>query len=158
MEILSAIVIFALFDYFGYITSLNKGWVNDKIINPYRITQALVQILISVLLFFYSGLISVISFNLLWLFWVADWIFYIFCLIFNYKNSRKDWLQPFKGKVYWAYWTIPTGLSLLIYDNFVRNKNRTDVKQIYIRGLSGYILLVQSLLGVIIVLFLSLLK
>ena len=50
-----SVLAFAVFDYFGYNISSEKGWVNEKFINPYRITQFIVQIGITIGSYFLGG-------------------------------------------------------------------------------------------------------
>ena len=104
-----AIAVFALYDYFGFTYSIH----NNKV-RSYRFSQGILQITISVICIWFGGFKAAVIFNLLWWTWWADWLFYFYCFLFNFKGNRKDKFQPFEGNVRWAFWT-PMGLLQLIF-------------------------------------------
>lgn len=131
-----AIFTFALYDYFGFTYAIH----NNKVQN-YRISQVIIQIIISILCLWLGGLKEALIFNILWWTWWADWIFYLYCFLFNYKGNRKDKFQPFEGKVRWAFWT-PLGLLQLLFLG-------KESKQFY-RVLNPVYLVIQSVFGLFI--------
>ena len=143
MIITISIFLFAMFDYWGYNLSVKRGWVNSNFINPYRIVQGLFQIVLTALLFFLFSWVEALSFFLLWWVWCADWIYYLYCFLFNYNDTRRHWLQAFDGIVQWGWWT-PFGLV-----KWLVTRNQMTV-------ISGIILAVQSLMGIIITVLLNL--
>ena len=142
-----ALFIFALFDYFGFSYYYPMG--KEKF---YRILQGSFQIILSVICFISGGIKAVIIFNLLWWTWIADWVFYFYCLIFNYRGSRKGWLQPFKEDVRWAFWT-PAGLIQLLF----KGKEKVYISEndftILYRVLKPIILVIQSVIGICVAVF-----
>lgn len=143
MEIISvaaAIIIFGLFDYFGFHISLRKGWADFGFINPYRIAQLFVQISLSLVLLMLFGWVAVISFNILWWTWWADLIFYFFydtLRIFGYPRSPGGFKEQVMGnKVTWAFWT-PLGL--------LKHKGKHNVitwKELFIQSIFGLIFVI----------------
>ncbi len=131
-----AIVVFALYDYFGFTYS----FYNNKV-RTYRISQGIFQISISIICFWLGGFKAALIFNLLWWTWWADWLFYFFCFLFNFKGNRKDKFQPFEGNVRWAFWT-PLGLLQLLFLG-------KESEQFY-RIIKPFYLVLQSVLGLIV--------
>ena len=80
MIIILSILFFAMFDYIGYNLAVRYKLVNSKFINPYRITQALMQIAITLTLYFLWSWKEAVSFNFLWWTWTADLICYIYSI------------------------------------------------------------------------------
>jgi peptidoglycan/LPS O-acetylase OafA/YrhL len=108
------------------------------------------QAILTVLCYFFGGIKASIIFNLLWWTWTADWIFYLYCLIFNFRGNRKDWLQPFRGHVRWAFWT-PVGLMQLIFKG-KENISAQEGKPVSIyRIIKPFPLILQTLIGMLIV-------
>lgn len=142
--VLIAIIVFGLFDYFGFHVSLKKGWADFEIVNPYRIVQLVVQLIISLFLFYYFGWLAMLSFNILWWTWWADLLFYFFydtLRLFGYPRSPGGFKEQVMGnKVTWAFWT-PLGL--------LKYKGRHEV-------LKWNELFVQSIFGLIFVICLYL--
>jgi hypothetical protein len=107
---LSFIVLFSLFDYFGFNISLKRKWADYGLMNKYRVVQSFVQIILSILLFYISGWQSVAAFTIIWWTWGCDFLFYLFCEIFNFGNDRGNFRKEVKeNNVQWAWWT-PYGL------------------------------------------------
>jgi hypothetical protein len=103
-------VFFALFDYIGYNLSLRKNWVNMKFVNPYRISQSIVQVLITSVLLFFVSWQSALGFNIIWWSWGCDILFYFFCASLNIFKDRGNFTKQVIGnQVTWAWWT-PYGL------------------------------------------------
>lgn len=128
-----AAILFALFDYFGFNISLKKNWADYSLFNKYRVVQGLVQIVLSLLLLILSGWKSVIVFNLIWWTWGCDYLFYLFCEIFNYGNDRGNFRKEVLGNnVQWAWWT-PYGFLFTKRGDVIKSK----------------ILMVQSIIGLI---------
>jgi len=132
------IILFALFDFFGYNISAKKGWVNDKLISPYRIVQTTVQILIIAGLWYFIDGLTAIVFTLLWWTWCADFLFYIFTFSGIYGNTLALFTEVFGSQVTWAWWT-PFGLLHLAV------KGKKDGKY---RVLGAVTLIIQACLGV----------
>ncbi len=118
----AAIIIFSLYDYFGFHISYKRGWENFKPVNRYRVSQLLTQIIITIVLFFLGGWFSALAFNLLWWTWWADILFYFWydtLRAFGYPRNPGGFREQVLGnKVTWAYWT-PWGL--------IRSKNKNEV-------------------------------
>lgn len=141
----TALFVFALFDYFGY----TYFYFLSKV-RIYRLLQGIFQVLLSVFCFYLEGIKSVVIFNILWWTWSADWIFYLYCLIFNFRGNRKDWLQPFRGHVRWAFWT-PVGLMQLIFKGKEKISAQEGRQVSIYRIIKPLSLILQSLLGIFIV-------
>lgn len=102
--------LFALYDYIGYNISLRKNWVDSRFINPYRVSQFLFQIIISILLLIFIGWQSMVGFNILWWFWGCDILFYFYCASLNIFKDRGNFTKQVMGNLTtWAWWT-PYGL------------------------------------------------
>jgi len=130
---ISAAIVFALFDYFGFNISLNKKWADFSLFNRYRAAQLVFQIVLSLLVFLLSGWKAALVFNLIWWTWGCDFLFYLFCEIFNYGNDRGNFKKEVKGNnVQWAWWT-PYGLMFT---------KKGDVIKISV-------LIIQSIVGVV---------
>ncbi len=128
-----AVIVFSLFDYFGFNISLKKNWADFKLFNRYRAAQVSVQIILTLLLLFLSGWQSVLVFNLIWWTWGCDFLFYLFCEIFNYGNDRGNFrIEVLGNNVQWAWWT-PYGLMFTKRGEVIKFK----------------ILLFQSLIGLL---------
>jgi len=107
---ISAAVVFALFDYFGFNISLKKGWADFSNFNKYRVVQGLFQLLLTALLFFLSGWRTASAFNIIWWTWGCDFMFYLYCEIFNYGKDRGNFRKEvMSNSVKWAWWT-PYGI------------------------------------------------
>ena len=142
MELLASftgILIFSLYDYFGFHISHKKGWEDFSLINPYRISQLTVQIIITVFLFIYYGWFSALAFNILWWTWWADLLFYFWydlLRIFGYPRKPGGFKEQVMGnKVTWAYWTAL---------GFIRRKHKHTVmtmKEIFIQAVIGLIII-----------------
>ena len=116
MEIILAaggIILFGLFDYFGFHISIKKGWADFGMLNRYRVAQFFVQVFISLCIYFISGWFAAIAFNILWWTWWADLVFYFFydtLRIYGYPRKPGGFKEQVVGnKVPWAFWT-PLGL------------------------------------------------
>ena len=106
----AAVIVFALFDYFGFNVSLKRGWADFSNFNKYRVVQGLFQLILTVLLFYFSGWRAAIAFNIIWWTWGCDFLFYLYCEVFNYGNDRGNFRKEVKSNsVKWAWWT-PYGL------------------------------------------------
>lgn len=140
-----SLLLFALFDYFGY----TYFYFLSKV-KIYRVIQGLFQFILSALCFYFGGIKAVLIFNILWWTWVADWIFYLYCLIFNFRGNRKDWLQPFRGHVRWAFWT-PIGLLQLLFKGKERICSKGGEPERIYRIINPFPLILQSLFGILIV-------
>lgn len=141
----TALFIFALFDYFGY----TYFYFLSKV-KVYRLLQGIFQFVLSVFCFYLEGIKSVVIFNILWWTWTADWIFYLYCLVFNFRGNRKDWLQPFRGHVRWAFWT-PAGLMQLMFKGKEKIIGQEGEPVSLYRTIKPFPLILQSLLGIIII-------
>lgn len=103
---ISGAALFALFDYIGYNISLKKNWVNIKFVNPYRISQFLFQIIISLLLLIFIGWQPMAGFNIIWWFWGCDLLFYFYCASLNIFGDRGNFTKQVLGnQTTWAWWT-----------------------------------------------------
>lgn len=106
----SASILFSLFDYFGFNMSLKKNWADFNLFNKYRFVQGIVQLILTIFLLILSGWKSAVIFNLIWWTWGCDFLFYLYCEIFNYGNDRGNFRKEvIDNKVQWAWWT-PYGL------------------------------------------------
>jgi hypothetical protein len=149
MEIILAfigIILFGLFDYFGFHVSYKRGWADFGMINKYRIAQFIFQIIISALLFIAGGWFAVFAFNFLWWTWWADLLFYFFydtLRFFGYPRKPGGFKEQVLGnKITWAFWT-PLGL--------IKHRGRHKV-------LKYYELMGQCLTGLLIVILLYLIR
>lgn len=105
-----ASTVFALFDYFGFNISLKKGWADFSNFNKYRVVQGLFQLCLTILLYYISGWRAAAAFIIIWWTWGCDFLFYLYCEMFNYGNDRGNFRKEVKGNcVKWAWWT-PYGL------------------------------------------------
>lgn len=102
--------VFALYDYIGHNISLRRNWVNINFINPYRVSQSIVQLIISALLIIFIGWQSMVGFNIIWWSWGCDIIFYFYCNSLNIYKDRGNFTKQVLGnQISWAWWT-PYGL------------------------------------------------
>jgi hypothetical protein len=105
----SGIIIFSLYDYFGFHISYKKGWEDFSPVNRYRVSQFVVQIIITLFLFLSYGWFSALAFNILWWTWWADLLFYFWydlLKIYGYPRKPGGFREQVLGnKVTWAYWT-----------------------------------------------------
>jgi len=130
---MSAVIVFSLFDYFGFNVSLKRKWADYSLFNKYRVAQVLFQILLSTLLYYLSGWQSVIVFNFIWWTWGCDFLFYLFCEIFNYGKDRGNFKKEVYGNnVQWAWWT-PYGLL------FTKKGDVVKLKILIIQALTGVV-------------------
>lgn len=103
-------LLFSLFDYFGFNISLKRGWAEFNNDRGYRVVQAVMQGLITLILLIVSGWKAALGFNMIWWTWGCDFIFYLYCEIFNYGKDRGNFRKEvISGGVQWAWWT-PYGL------------------------------------------------
>jgi len=129
-----AVVVFSLFDYFGFNISLNKKWADYSLFNKYRVAQVTFQIILSALLYHFSGWQPAIAFNLIWWTWGCDFFFYFLCEIFNYGNDRGNFRKEVIGdNVKWAWWT-PYGSM------FTKKGDAIKLKILAIQSLSGIVI------------------
>ena len=138
MELLASfagIILFSLYDYFGFHISHKKGWEDFTLLNPYRISQFIVQIIITISLYILFGWFSALAFNILWWTWWADLLFYFWydlLRVFGYPRKSGGFKEQVLGnKVTWAYWT-PWGL--------MRFKNKHTImtwKEIFVQAVIG---------------------
>jgi len=133
----TGIIIFSLYDYFGFHISHKKGWEDFTPINPYRISQLIVQLIITAFLFIFYGWFSALAFNILWWTWWADLLFYLWydlLRVFGYPRKPGGFKEQVIGnKVTWAYWTAW---------GFLRRKHKHTVmtrKEIFVQALIGLI-------------------
>lgn len=63
------IIIFSLFDYFGFHISHRKGWEDFTAFNPYRLSQLIVQAVLTAALYLFNGWLAALCFNILWWTW-----------------------------------------------------------------------------------------
>lgn len=134
MIVINAILLFTIFDHYGYNVSVINGWVNEKFINPYRIAQGTFQIIITLLLYFFFTPLDALLFNLLWWFWICDWLYHVLCL-FNFYDERKYLTKQYFNNILWAWWT-PYGLIKWA----LTGKQKTVIQ--------WQVLLIQSLIGI----------
>ncbi len=107
---ISTAVVFSLFDYFGFNISLKKGWADFSNFNRYRVVQGLFQVILTVLLLYLSGWRAAVAFNIIWWTWGCDFMFYLYCEIFNYGKDRGNFRKEvMSNNVKWAWWT-PFGI------------------------------------------------
>lgn len=128
MRYLIPILAFALFDFWGYNLSVKKKWVNEELINPYRIVQTAVQTVIIVLLLIFFDWKTSAVFIILWWTWYADWIYYALCVPFYFYCEKDEWKTPFRNEVTWAWWT-PLGL--------IMGKGTIDWQWLFLQTLLG---------------------
>lgn len=146
--VLVLVLVFSLFDYFGYNISAKKGWVNEKLINPYRVIQTTFQIVLTLIAIFQFDWTVAVGFNLLWWTWNCDLLFYLIGDVIGIYGRgwfRKEVLQ---NQVSWAWWT-PYGL----FDLILNGKDKTTN---YYRIINGSILLFQAFIGICITVLLIL--
>lgn len=141
MELIASfvgIIVFSLYDYFGFHISCKKGWEDFTPVNKYRISQTTVQIIISLVLFFLYGWFSALAFYILWWTWWADLFFYFWydvLRIYGYPRKPGGFREQVLGnKVTWAYWTAWGLLS--------RKRNGVVIKRIALFVQAGFGLLV----------------
>jgi hypothetical protein len=136
----TGIIIFSLYDYFGFHISHKKGWEDFTPVNPYRISQFIVQVFITLFLLFLYGWFSALAFNILWWTWWADLLFYFWydvLRIFGYPRKPGGFKEQVMGnKVTWAYWT-PWGLLRIKHRDTVMTR-----KEIFIQAISGAITII----------------
>ena len=120
------IILFSLYDYFGFHISHRKGWEDFTAVNPYRISQLIIQLLITASLYFFSGWLAALCFNILWWTWWADLLFYFWfdmLKFFGYPRSPGGFREQVLGnKVTWAYWTA-WGLLRIKHKDTVMKKH-----------------------------------
>lgn len=143
--ILGFTFIFSLFDYFGYNISARNGWVNEKLINSYRIIQTSVQIILTLIALFVFNWKVAVGFNLLWWTWNCDLLFYFIGDILGVYGRGWFKSEVINNQVSWAWWT-PYG----IYDLLKNGKQNGNY-----RIIKGSILLFQAFLGLILTIFIS---
>ncbi len=143
MDIVSAfigIIIFSLYDYFGFHLSHKKGWEDFTFINPYRISQFIFQLIITISLYLSFGWFSSFAFNLLWWTWWADLLFYFWydlLKIFGYPRTPGGFREQIIGnKVTWAYWTA-WGLLRFKHKDTIMKKN-----EIFLQAAAGLIIVI----------------
>ena len=131
------IIIFSLYDYFGFHFSHKKGWEVFSMLNPYRVSQSIMQLIITLLLYYLSGWFSALAFNILWWTWWADLLFYFWydtLRIFGYPRSPGGFREQVLGnKVTWAYWTA-WGLLRFKHKDTLMKKH-----EIFIQAAAGII-------------------
>ena len=119
---ISAAVVFAMFDYFGFNLSLKKGWADFSNFNKYRVVQGLFQLCLTVLLFYLTGWRAAAAFNIIWWTWGCDFVFYLYCEMFNYGNDRGNYRKEvISNNVKWAWWT-PYGLMFTKKGDVIKYK------------------------------------
>lgn len=133
---------FALFDYFGYTYSAHNGKVKT-----YRVIQYIVQGLIYVTLYIVWDWKVSLAFIILHITFWADWVFYLYCGIFNYYGNRKDMFQLFDNICRWAWWT-PFGIIqwLIFGRENLYNENGDYIGRDF-RVMHWALLLIQTLIG-----------
>jgi hypothetical protein len=136
----AGIIVFSLYDYFAFHISHKRGWEDFKMVNPYRISQFIVHVTITLILIYIYGWFSAIAFNILWWTWWADLLFYFwydFLKLFGYPRKPGGFREQVLGnKVTWAYWTA-WGL--------LRFKHRDTVmkgSEIFVQAGSGIIIVI----------------
>ena len=141
MELISSfigIIIFSLYDYFGFHISYKKKWEDFTPLNPYRVSQFIVQVIITAILYLAYGWFSALAFNILWWTWCADLLFYFwydFLRIFGYPRKPGGFKEQVMGnKVTWAYWTF-WGLLRFKHKDAVMTK-----KEIFVQAAAGIII------------------
>jgi hypothetical protein len=137
---LAGAVLFALFDYFGFNISLKRKWADFSHRNKYRTAQLVFHIFLTLFLLVVNGWKPALIMNIIWWTWGCDFMFYMFCEIFNFGKDRGNFRKEvLSNSVQWAWWT-PYGLLF--------SKKGDTLKFI--------ILLVQSVSGIIFSVFISL--
>lgn len=132
-------LIFSLFDYFGYNISARKGWVNEKLVNPYRTSQTIVQILLIISAWYFFGWLVALGFTLLWWSWVCDWFFYFIGEILGIYGRGHLKNEPMSNIVSWSWWT---------WWGLLFHKGNKEYK------FKSWELIVQSIIGIIITILL----
>lgn len=134
MELISSfigIVIFSLYDYFGFHVSHRKGWEDFTLLNPYRISQFIFQVILTAALCFLFGWFSALAFNILWWTWWADLLFYFWydlLRIFGYPRKSGGFKEQVIGNhVTWAYWTA-WGLLRFKHRDTVMKRNEIFIQ------------------------------
>lgn len=156
-----AILVFSIFDFFGYNISKKYGWVDENFINLYRVIQGIVQFGITIHLFLLYNFITALSFNILWWTFVADWIYYILCIPFGFIfNISTGYKESFQNKVRHAWWTLFGLTQLLIYGKepakiATRDLNGNVISVRSYRILKWQYLLLQSVIGIVIVILIN---
>jgi len=143
MELISSIIgiiVFSLYDYFGFHISHKKGWEDFTPLNPYRISQFIVQAVITIILYILYGWYSALAFNILWWTWWADLLFYFwydFLRFFGYPRKPGGFKEQVIGnKVTWAYWTA-WGLLRFKHKDTIMTRNA-----IFVQAGAGMIIVV----------------
>jgi hypothetical protein len=125
------IIVFSLYDYFGFHLSHKKGWEDFSIINTYRVSQFIVQAIITAILFIAGGWFSALAFNILWWTWWADLLFYLWYdmfRVFGYPRKPGGFHEQVLGnKVTWAYWTA-WGLMRFKHKDTIMKKHEIFVQ------------------------------
>jgi len=143
LELISAfsgIIMFSLYDYFGFHIAHKKGWEDFTMFNPYRFSQFIVQLTITFTLYFIYGWFSALAFNLLWWTWWADLLFYMWYdlfKIFGYPRKPGGFREQVLGnKVTWAYWTA-WGLLRFKHKDTVMKRN-----EIFLQAAAGLVIVI----------------
>jgi hypothetical protein len=126
-----AIVLFGMYDYIGFNTIKN--------VTVYRISQYVVQTLLTIGCWYYGNWNTAVAFLILWWTFVGDLIYYFFYDVFKifhkgYAGHAFD-NEVLGNFVTWAWWT-PYGL----YNTFKRNSKKIPI--------NGKILILQAIVGV----------
>lgn len=132
---------FAAFDYIFYNMAAVQGWVNEKLINPYRILQTSVQVISIGIAYFFFNWIVALGFIILWWSWVCDWIFYLYTWVCNFFEDRKYLSLDYFNKITWSWWT---------WYGLIIHKGNREYKFKFCE------LVIQSVIGILIVLLLCL--
>jgi len=131
-------MVFSIYDYFGFHISHRKGWEDFTALNPYRLSQFVFQIIISVILYIIGGWFTALAFNILWWTWWADLLFYYWydtLRVFGYPRSPGGFREQVLGnKVTWAYWTM-WGILRFKHKNTVMKKS-----EIFLQAITGMII------------------
>lgn len=127
----AGIIIFSLYDYFGFHISHKKGWEDFTFINPYRVSQTIIQLAITAALYIAGGWYTPLAFIILWWTWWADLMFYFWydtLRFFGYPRKPGGFRQQVLGnKVTWAYWTM-WGLLRFKHKDTVMKRNEIFVQ------------------------------
>ncbi len=119
---MSGVILFSLFDYFGFNISLKKGWAEFNNDRGYRVVQGILQAVLTAVLIYFSGWRAAIGFNIIWWTWGCDFLFYLYCEIFNFGNDRGNFRKEvLSGSVQWAWWT-PYGLMFTKKGDVIKHK------------------------------------
>ncbi len=137
-------LLFSIFDYLGY-NLWGKNYQNQDI-NPYRVLQFTILILVTIALSYFWDWQNGIYFFSLWMAWCYDWMYYlidIFLIPFGFSFEKGVGLKSvYNNHCNWAWWTF-FGIPF----RWFRGKKSEPI--------NFWILVIQSLLTILTIIILK---